>query len=84
VFGFFFNHFSHVLFCIVLHPQLKLKYFQQNRWEKDWIETAEEIVREEFTKYDILDVTLPSVSHFFFLFNLVMNSCYFFRIHHHL
>jgi hypothetical protein len=28
----------------VLHPQLKLKYFQQHKWHKDWINTAETIV----------------------------------------
>ncbi|KAF8238235.1 hypothetical protein L208DRAFT_1212594, partial [Tricholoma matsutake] len=38
------------VYCIamVLHPQLKLKYFQQHGWEKDWIKTAEGIVRDEF------------------------------------
>ncbi|KAF8238215.1 hypothetical protein L208DRAFT_1076278, partial [Tricholoma matsutake] len=35
---------------MVLHPQLKLKYFQQHGWEKDWIKTAEGIVRDEFSK----------------------------------
>ncbi|KAF8219777.1 hypothetical protein L208DRAFT_1153877, partial [Tricholoma matsutake] len=34
--------------CTMLHPQLKLKYFQQDRWEKDWIKTAEGIIRDEF------------------------------------
>ena len=38
-------------FYIVLHPQLKLKYFQQNGWLRGWIKTAEEIVRDEFEKY---------------------------------
>ena len=28
----------------VLYPQLKLKYFQQCNWQKDWIDTAETIV----------------------------------------
>ena len=36
---------------VVLHPQLKLKYFQQHRWEKEWIKTAEGIIRDEFDKY---------------------------------
>ena len=36
----------------MLHPQLKLKYFQQRHWAQDWIDTAEAIVREEFEKYD--------------------------------
>ncbi|KAF8236980.1 hypothetical protein L208DRAFT_1161598, partial [Tricholoma matsutake] len=34
--------------AIVLHPQLKLKYFQQCGWAQDWISTADTIVREEF------------------------------------
>ena len=39
------------LYHIVLHPQLKLKYFQQHSWKKEWIVTAEVPVREEFAKY---------------------------------
>ena len=47
-------HYCTINLCaIVLHPQLKLKYFQQHGWEKEWINTAEEIVREEFKKYDV-------------------------------
>lgn len=42
---------SLIILLTVLHPQLKLKYFQQHGWTKEWIETAEEIVREEFKKY---------------------------------
>ena len=38
--------------CAVLHPQLKLKYFTQHGWTKKWVETAEEIVRDEFAKYN--------------------------------
>ncbi|KAI0279785.1 hypothetical protein BC826DRAFT_869450, partial [Russula brevipes] len=34
--------------AMVLHPQLKLKYFQQHGWSKLWVNTAENIVREEF------------------------------------
>ena len=34
-------------YCLVLHPQMKLKYFQQHKWAKAWIDTAKEIVREE-------------------------------------
>lgn len=30
---------------------MKLKYFQQHKWSKDWIDTAKEIVREEYAKY---------------------------------
>jgi hypothetical protein len=35
----------------VLYLQLKLKYFQQHGWMKDWIKTAEGIIRDEFEKY---------------------------------
>lgn len=52
-----------ILFCIsVLHPQLKLKYFQQRHWAQDWIETAETIVREEFEKYDTRPTLGPILS----------------------
>lgn len=41
------------VYCIamVLHPNLKLKYFANHGWEKSWIATAEELVRDEFSKY---------------------------------
>jgi hypothetical protein len=42
-------------FCLVLYLQIKLKYFQQHGWERHWIEMVEEIVRNEFVKYDISD-----------------------------
>jgi hypothetical protein len=32
----------------VLHPKHKLKYFKKQGWDRNWIETAENIVREEF------------------------------------
>ena len=44
---------------LVLHPQLKLKYFQQRGWTHDWISTAEAIVREEFVKYETPSATTP-------------------------
>ena len=43
----------------MLHPQLKLKYFQQRRWPKNWIDTAEAIVREEYVKYDTPSMSGP-------------------------
>jgi len=36
---------------------MKLKYFQQHRWSKAWVDTAKEIVREEFAKYKIPHAT---------------------------
>lgn len=37
-------------FLLVLHPKHKLKYFEKQGWDKEWITTAEEIVRDEFKK----------------------------------
>jgi hypothetical protein len=50
------------IICTVLHPQLKLKYFQQHGWEKDWIQTAEEIIRDEFCKYSRVSSSDSSLS----------------------
>ena len=33
---------------LVLHPRHKLQYFKTASWEEEWIEAAEEIVRDEF------------------------------------
>jgi hypothetical protein len=47
----------------VLHPRHKLKYFENAGWEKEWIERAEEIVREEFDKsYGSLDASWADVA----------------------
>jgi hypothetical protein len=38
-----------LIFCLaVLHPGLKLEYFRRHEWEDDWIEQAENMVREEY------------------------------------
>ena len=34
---------------LVLHPRLKLEYFRQHEWEKEWVEHAEKMVHEEYT-----------------------------------
>ena len=42
-------------YCIamVLHPGMKLEYFHNQKWEGEWIEQAETLVREEYTtKYE--------------------------------
>jgi hypothetical protein len=36
------------LYTTVLHPGLKLKYFRQHEWKKEWIEQAERILHEEY------------------------------------
>lgn len=38
------NHFHKVLY-----PSLKLKYFHEQSWEKEWIDTAKWLICEEFT-----------------------------------
>jgi hypothetical protein len=44
---------------------MKLRYLKQHRWSKDWVDTAEAIVREEFMKYKVLqEATAASVSFF--------------------
>jgi len=35
-------------FELVLHPGLKLKYFQQKEWEEDWIENAKALVHKVY------------------------------------
>ncbi|KAE9400037.1 hypothetical protein BT96DRAFT_660192, partial [Gymnopus androsaceus JB14] len=53
----------------VLHPGLKLNYFQNRGWERQWINTAEAITRKEFEFYDNIEVaaeaaipTVPSTA----------------------
>ena len=47
---FLFFIFSHKLtYIIVLHPKHKLSYFKTACWEDEWITTAEQLVRDEFT-----------------------------------
>jgi hypothetical protein len=36
---------------LVLHPRHKLAYFKKARWEHEWVETAESLVREVFNTY---------------------------------
>ena len=39
--------------AMVLHPGMKLEYFHNQKWEEEWIEQAETLVREEYTtKYE--------------------------------
>ena len=35
----------------VLHPGLKLEYFQQKKWEDEWIENAKDLVREVYVAH---------------------------------
>lgn len=48
-------------YSLVLHPRHKLQYFKKAGWEEEWIEAAEEIVRDEFDRtYAFMDVDIPS------------------------
>jgi hypothetical protein len=60
---------------LVLHPRHKLHYFKTSGWEDEWIETAQNIVREEFDRtYAFMDfdndmVTMDTVrKKFYFIF----------------
>jgi hypothetical protein len=35
----------------VLHPNYKLDYFHARKWERAWIDTATDLVREEFNAH---------------------------------
>jgi hypothetical protein len=35
---------------LVLHPRHKLKYFKAQKWDEEWIQTARDIVRDEFER----------------------------------
>ncbi|KAJ7577823.1 hypothetical protein C8J56DRAFT_798239 [Mycena floridula] len=37
--------------AMILHPSLKLAYFRKRQWQQDWIDTAVDIARTEFTDY---------------------------------
>lgn len=34
----------------VLHPRHKVEYFKRAKWEKEWIDSAVDIVRDEFER----------------------------------
>jgi hypothetical protein len=50
----------------VLHPKYKLSYFRTKKWPEEWIETAKEVLREQWlTNYkpgDPLEATSQSSS----------------------
>ena len=45
------------LYLTVLHPRHKLTYFLKAKWELEWINTAQELVEDEFQRnYASIDV----------------------------
>jgi hypothetical protein len=70
-----------IFIYLVLHPKHKLKYFKKQGWDKKWINTAEEIVREEFKRnyaeyvvHKVQKASRPSkkVSPIFFNYKLLL------------
>jgi hypothetical protein len=60
---------------IVLHPGLKLEYFRQQKWEEDWIETAENLAREEYI--DVYEKVAPAESREALVSNLYRSAAIF-------
>lgn len=50
---------------VVLHPRHKLDYFKAAKWDKEWIDTARQIVREEYERTYKAPVTseTPNAEH---------------------
>ena len=50
---------------VVQHPRHKLNYFKAAKWDKEWIDTARQIVREEYEHTYKAPVTLetPNTEH---------------------
>jgi hypothetical protein len=42
--------YSYQVYHAVLHPRHKLGYFKNAGWEQDWIDTAKDLVRDEFDR----------------------------------
>jgi hypothetical protein len=40
--------YSYQVYHAVLHPHHKLGYFRNAGWEQDWIDTAKDLVHDEF------------------------------------
>ena len=40
----------------MLHPRHKLSYFKSQNWEPEWIQTAEDLVREQYARNYARDV----------------------------
>lgn len=39
-----------ILILAVLHPRRKLEYFKKQNWEREWIQVAQDIIRDEFDR----------------------------------
>ena len=54
--SFFYSFHVALTRCAVLHPQHKLTYFAQAKWELEWIENARLLVHKAFNKHYALHV----------------------------
>lgn len=45
-----------------MHPRYKLEYFRRHKWEPEWIRAAEDILRDQWTRYYQVPTTTPTVS----------------------
>ncbi len=54
---FYSNMVNYINNLLVLHPRHKLHYFKTAGWQKEWIEAAHAILREEFDRmYAFMDL----------------------------
>jgi hypothetical protein len=44
------SQYSLTVILLVLHPRHKLEYFKAQNWEHEWIQSARNIVRDEFDR----------------------------------
>ena len=57
------DHIRVLTHCVVvLHPGLKLQYFRMQNWEKEWVEAAENLTREEYLDH-YKDMVSPPCTH---------------------
>ena len=65
-------------YCLVLHLQMKIKYFQQHKWSKAWIDTAKEIVKDKLAKYKVPHevVAAPNVCRYCLYYYSLTNQPY--------
>jgi hypothetical protein len=49
-----------LMLVLVLHPRHKLQYFKNAKWEQDWIDTAQQIVNDEYLRSYAPNEAAPS------------------------
>ncbi len=41
-------YYTNTCFAVVLHPQFKTEYFEDENWKKTWIDAAKEIISDQW------------------------------------